>query len=367
MAKEELKQASASKSVLSSFLKETKGEHYNFEDEKVFNVSTGSLLLDSEMGGALEVPAILRFTGVSGGGKTSSALLIMKNFLDTVPNAKGFLVKAEGRLNSNVKNVSGVKFIDKAEDWEHGTCFVLKTNIYENIATIILELIKNNPDGSRYFFLIDSMDALIAKNDASKGFEDSQKVAAGAVISSHFLKMIMLPLSTFGHVCALISQVRSNVQINPYAKTDPKLTNSSGGNALQHYADWIFEFQPRYKADQIVENSKIIGHWAKIVLRKTTNEKEGTEITYPIRHGRTGGNSIWIEYEVADMLIQWGFAKKAGAWLNFDAALITEITKDTKLTMPEKIQGMDQLRTFLEENREICLYLANKFKGALAK
>jgi hypothetical protein len=35
--------------------------------------------------------------------------------------------------------------------------------------------------------------------------------------------------------------------------------------------------------------------------------------------------------------------------------------------MPEKIQGMEQLRTFLEENKEICLYLFNKFKGALAK
>ena len=366
MAKEEVK-SNSSQSVLASFLKSTKGEHYNFEDEKIFNVSTGSLLLDSEMGGSLEVPAILRFTGVSGGGKTSSALLIMKNFLDTVPKGKGFLVKAEGRLNSNVKNVSGVKFVDKAEDWVDGTCFVLRTNIYENVASIILELIKNNPDESRYYFLIDSMDALIAKSDAAKGFEDSQKVAAGAVISSHFLKMIMLPLSTFGHVCALISQVRSNVQINPYAKTDPKLTNSSGGNALQHYADWIFEFQPRYKADQIVEDGKIIGHWAKILLRKTTNEKEGTEILYPIRHGRTGGNSIWIEYEVSDMLIQWGFAKKAGAWINLDSKLVDEVSKQTGQAVPNTIQGMEKLRTFLEENKEICLYLFNKFKGALAK
>jgi RecA/RadA recombinase len=363
MAKEEL----TSKAILSSFLKDTKGEHYNFEDEKIFQVSTGSLLLDSEMGGALEVPAILRFTGVSGGGKTSSALLIMKNFLDTVPKARGFLVKAEGRLNSNVKNVSGVKFVDKAEDWSDGTCFVLRTNIYENVASIILELIKNNPEDCRYYFLIDSMDALISRGDSVKTFEDSQKVAAGAVLTSNFLRMIMLPLSTFGHVCALISQVRSNVQINPYAKTDPKLTNSSGGNALQHYADWIFEFQPRYKADQIVEDGKIIGHWAKILLRKTTNEKEGTEILYPIRHGRTGGNSIWIEYEVADMLIQWGFAKKAGAWINFDQKLIDEISKDTDKPFPATIQGMEKLRTFLEENKDICLYLFQKFKGALSK
>jgi RecA/RadA recombinase len=363
MAKETL----GGKSILSSHLKDNKDSHYNFEDEKIFHISTGSLLLDSELSGSLEVPAIVRFTGVSGGGKTSAALLIMNNFLKTVPNSKGFLVKAEGRLNSNVKRVSGVEFVHDPEEWDNGKCFVLRSNVYENIATLILELIKNNPENTRYYFLIDSMDALISKNDLSKGFDDSAKVAAGAVLTSNFLRRIMLPLSTFGHICGLISQVRSNVQINPYAKGDPKLTNSSGGNALQHYADWIFEFQPRYKSDQIVEDGKIIGHWAKILLRKTTNEKDGVEVTYPIKHGRSDGKSIWTEYEIADMLIQWGFAKKSGAWIAFDSGLIKEIKEDVKKDFPEKIQGMDQLRTFLETNSEICTYLFNKFKTILAK
>ena len=363
MAKETL----GGKSILSSHLKDNKDSHYNFEDEKIFQISTGSLLLDSELSGSLEVPAIVRFTGVSGGGKTSAALLIMNNFLKTVPNSKGFLVKAEGRLNSNVKKISGVDFVDKPEDWDTGKCFVLRSNVYENIATLILELIKNNPENTRYYFLIDSMDALISKNDLSKGFDDSAKVAAGAVLTSNFLRRIMLPLSTFGHICGLISQVRSNVQINPYAKGDPKLTNSSGGNALQHYADWIFEFQPRYKSDQILEDGKIIGHWSKILLRKTTNEKDGVEVTYPIKHGRSDGKSIWTEYEIADMLIQWGFAKKSGAWIAFDEELVKEIKNHSKKDFPEKIQGMDQLRTFLESNSEICTYLFNKFKSILSK
>jgi RecA/RadA recombinase len=363
MAKETL----GGKNILSSHLKDNKDSHYNFEDEKIFHISTGSLLLDSELSGSLEVPAIVRFTGVSGGGKTSAALLIMNNFLKTVPNSKGFLVKAEGRLNSNVKRVSGVDFVHDPEEWDNGKCFVLRSNVYENIATLILELIKNNPENTRYYFLIDSMDALISKNDLSKGFDDSAKVAAGAVLTSNFLRRIMLPLSTFGHICGLISQVRSNVQINPYAKGDPKLTNSSGGNALQHYADWIFEFQPRYKSDQILEDGKIIGHWAKILLRKTTNEKDGVEVTYPIKHGRSDGKSIWTEYEIADMLIQWGFAKKSGAWIAFDEGLVKEIKKNIEKDFPEKIQGMDQLRTFLETNGEICVYLFDKFKTILSK
>jgi len=80
-----VKDTNNSKTTLASFLKDNKDSHFNFEDSEIFNVSTGSLLLDSEIGGSLEIPAIVRFTGVSGGGKTSSALLIMNNFLKTVP------------------------------------------------------------------------------------------------------------------------------------------------------------------------------------------------------------------------------------------------------------------------------------------
>ena len=362
-----VKDNNPSKDVLQSFLKDNKESHFNFEESETFNISTGSLLLDSEMGGGLEAPAIVRFTGVSGGGKTSSALLLMNNFLKTVPKSKGFIVKAEGRLSSNVKNISGVKFVEKPSEWEAGTCFVLKSNVYEAIASLILELIQNNPENIKYYFLIDSMDALISRNDLSKGFDDSAKVAAGAVLTSNFLRRIMLPISTFGHICGLISQVRSNVQINPYAKTDPKLTNSSGGNALQHYADWIFEFQPRYKSDQIIEKDKIIGHWAKILLRKTTNEKDGVEITYPIKHGRKDGKSVWLEYEISDMLLQWGFAKKAGAWISIAEELREEVRSNINQEIPEKIQGMEQLRLFLENNTEISQFLFEKFKGTLVK
>jgi len=357
----------SSKNILASYLKDNKDAHFNFEESEAHNISTGSLLVDAELGGSLEIPAILRFTGVSGGGKTSSALLLMKNFLDSVPNSKGFIVKAEGRLSSNVKKMSGVNFVEDPSKWECGTCFVLKSNTYEAIASIILELMQNNPENIKYYFLIDSMDALISKNDLTKSFEDSAKVAAGAVLTSNFLRRIMLPLSTFGHVCGLISQVRSNVQINPYAKTDPKLTNSSGGNALQHYADWIFEFQPRYKADQIIENNKIIGHWAKLVLRKTTNEKEGSEILYPIKHGRSGGTSVWQEYEIADMLLQWGFAKKSGAWISIESSLIEEIKENTGEEISSKIQGLEQLRSLLETKPKICSFLFEKFKTILAK
>lgn len=86
-----------------------------------------------------------------------------------------------------------------------------------------------------------------------------------------------LALSTRGHICIMISQVRSTVSINPYAKTDPKVTNASGGNALLHYSDWILEFQQRHKADLLTNKvngkDEIVGHTCKIVFKKLQTKR----------------------------------------------------------------------------------------------
>ena len=86
------------------------------------------------------------------------------------------------------------------------------------------------------------MDSLVPKADLEKPPEEANKVAGGALLSSDFLRKMALGMTTRGHICYMISQVRSKVSINPYEKTDARVTNASGGNALLHYSDWILEF-----------------------------------------------------------------------------------------------------------------------------
>ena len=163
----------------------------------------------------------------------------------------------------------------------------------------------------------------------------------------------------------MISQVRSKVSINQYEKTDPKLTNASGGNALLHYSDWILEFQPRYGGDSIPpKDDKPEGHYCKIVFRKSSNEKTGTVVRYPIKYGRTGGKSIWVEYEVLLMLLQWKMAEAKGPWITVAEELVKEL-KEAGLDMESKHQGMDNFRKYLERETDICLYLFKKLKNAL--
>ena len=147
-------------------------------------------------------------------------------------------IRDRGRLSKEMLDRSGV---DTSEDkW-----FVFKSNFFETVFGFITNLIKDNPTERKYFFIIDSMDSLIPSGDIDRSYAEATKVAGGAVLSSNFLKRMALPISTRGHICFMISQVRSTVSVNPYEKGDPKLTNATGGNALLHFSDWIFEFQKR--------------------------------------------------------------------------------------------------------------------------
>ena len=345
---------------ISAYLKEHKGEHLNFEKEVNYVVSSGSLLLDLAMSGGIR-PSIIRASGVAEGGKTSCALSFAKNFQSTVGNSMAVYIKSEGRLSTEMIERSG---INTSEDkW-----FVYKCNIFESVLELIKELIHNNPTDRKYFFIIDSMDALVPKNDMSKSFEESVKVAGGSVLSSNFLKTMALPLSSKGHVAFLVSQVRSKVSINPYDKGDPKLTNASGGNALLHYSDWILEFQPRWAKDMIrdksVKSKLSEGHWCRVVFRKSANERTGSEVEYPIRYGRTGGKSIWVEYEILHVLLAFNLVKATGAWLIFEESLVKEL-KGKKIEVPEKTQGEDAFRKMLEENVKLRDYLFKKLRDTL--
>ncbi len=347
---------------IQAYLEQNKGDHYNFEEERTYSVSSGSLLLDIEMGGGIK-PGIIRASGVSEGGKTSCALAFARNF-QKMDNAMVIYIKSEGRLSADMIERSGV-------DTDESKWFIYKCNVYESVIDFMRQMVKDNPSDTRYMFIIDSMDALVPRGDLEKGADEAIKVAGGSLLSSDFLKRMALGLATRGHICYMISQVRTKVSINPYEKTDPRLTNASGGNAMLHYSDWILEFQQRWNKDLITTQAggkgDQLGHWCRVIFRKSTNEKTGVEVRYPIRYHAQSGKSIWVEYEVVDMLIAWDMAKAKGAWVTISDELIEEVKKETKLELKKQHQGMDNLRKYFEENKDIGKYLFNKFRDVLQK
>jgi hypothetical protein len=168
-----------------------------------------------------------------------------------------------------------------------------------------------------------------------------------------------------------ISQVRADIKLDPYSKAPVRQTTATGGNALLHFANNIMEFEPRFKGDLILKNptvktidskkNPIIGHHAKITIKKSAHENTNMTISYPIKYGRSNGTSIWVEKEVVDLLYAWEFMQKKGAWIKPTEDFL-ELLKENKFDFPEKIQGDNNLFKIIEDNKDLCEFLINYFK-----
>jgi RecA/RadA recombinase len=296
----------------------------------------------------------------------------MRNFLK-MPNARGVYLKAEGRLGPEMRARSGVKFVYDPKEWEDGTCLVFECNIFEIVVDLMRNLVAAKECGKIYNFLLDSVDGLIPQADLDRPFSECNKIAGGAVISSTLMKKIGIALPKRGHMALFISQVRADIKLDPYSKAPVRQTTATGGNALLHYANWILEFEPKFKGDLILENedakydaekNKIVGHFAKITIKKSPNESTNNVIKYPICHGRKGGTSIWVEREISKMLMKWELLTKKGGWYTFDEDLVA-LVADAGVEMPNRLQGYGKVNDLILGDEKLKDFLLDYLQRIL--
>lgn len=361
---------------LMSLFKANKTDHLNFETTQYYKVPSSSMILNSIMDGGL-TPGCHRFCGTTSGGKSSAALDFLNKFLNEVllnllkEERRGVYFKCEGRLSKEIMLRSGVTFTEDINEWKNGTCLIVDSNIFEFVFDVMRQLIQHNETKCKYFFITDSVDMMVKRDDAAKSFEESQQVAGGALLTSTFLKKVGNAMSKRGHIAIFISQIRETVKINPYDKTPPKQGNASGGHALEHAGDFVLEFLPRFPGGEDIireggeTKGKPLGHFAKVKIVKSNNEKYLQEARYPICYGRIGGTSIWREKEIYDMLTMWELVKRKGSYYVIDESIIKELAEQS-ITIPDQFQGEPRVHAWLDANPAAVDYLAKKFEKMIS-
>ncbi len=363
----------SSKSVLGGILKEHKDEHYNFHERVDWRASTGSLLLDVATGGVR--PSMWRLAGNNNSGKTPQCLEIIRNIFKTVPNSKAVWFFSEGRgLSDENKERCGLKFVYSEEEWDEHTVFVFETNTFELFIKTIRELVLNNPEQNRYAFCLDSLDGMTLRGDKDKEIDENNKVAGVPAMSKKMMQSLSLGMFKFGHWLGIISQVTAEIKLDQYAKTPDRGGQFSGGNSLLHGSDIILQYEPSFGGDFILDSSgrfndgktKPIGQNVRVVLVKSILEEyKKTKITYPIKYGRRP-SGIWLEKELADLILGWEMGKKAGAgWITMTPAVMEELLS-AGVEFPEKVQGVDNIAKELETNEKALEFFSQKFFSLLS-
>jgi RecA/RadA recombinase len=310
-------------------------------------ISTGSARFDARLGGGFR-PGMSLFFGDEEAGKTAQGLGWGKQWQKKY-GEKGWVVyyDAEGRMTEYKLKQSGVdtsRFI-----WVRG-------NTGEDIFDQIDKLVCNNKLGIKYFFIIDSLDAIITKEGKAKGFSDPQKVAGGAAMQSLAGKKLSNPIHGLGHHLYMVSQMRTQ----KIGGGGPEAPKPSGGKAPRFYADIIGRIYKGYSETYIKKGDSIIGNVTKIKLTKSYNETSGEEIDIPIKHKLVGG--IWREYEAYMMCQEWGWIDKKGAWFSFSEIFQKFLEDDkTGIDLSEvKLQGETNFVEFFEKSPNLVKYMEAK-------
>jgi len=369
------KEGANSCDILSSVMsdKENKGFHLNGHKEIYYKVPFKCLDLDDLTGGGLE-PGVHRFIGPSEGGKSSLCFDIIRNFLDDGKKnkikRKAFVINAEGKQPKELEQRTGLKIVRTPEEWVEGTVFVLESNIFEFIFTVIRRLINTNPDNCQFIFMIDSLDALTTKDDSEKGFSEHEKVAGGPLLSKRFLTNMTLRLTKLGHICLITSQVSASIKTK-YDQPDQMILNAAGGNAAIHYCTTIFEFKPTTSKQEYTyltgkHNNKlssyenpITGKEVTIYIRKSTIQTSGETAKYPIKHNIYGKSAVWMEKDLVSKLKSSKLLQAKGAWLAFDENLLEEL-RGEKIEVLDQYQGESKFIDALEANSELTNILYGK-------
>jgi len=279
--------------------------------------------IDMALGGGVPEGSLVIFAGIPKAGKTISALTFCRNaqkvLIDKKPR-KIYFGNIEGRIKK--RDLEGIQDLDLNPD-----IFKIvgstRGNILsgENYLSIFDKVIHNEPHAVG---VIDSFSALAAEKEMTNEIGDADVAPIHKFLAKFTRRFAnVLPINRVTLVG--ITHLMANIQKFGHGK---KRIEKSG-TALQ-YAQDVKLMTEYFKP--LMQGETQIGQKVEWTIHNSSLGPPGQKVVSIIKYGV----GIWNEYEVAELLKEFGIAQ-GKSWLKIEG-------------IEQKFQGLTNLAVYLEEN-----------------
>ena len=310
---------------------------------EVERISFSSPRLNYMLYGGLPTGRIVEFMGAEGGGKTTTALDLVKNAQIKYPDKTVAYIDVERTLDLDWATKLGVRVDD-----------LLLVTPDEQTAEQIFEIAKAIVEsGEISVCVIDSLGAMVSAQAYSKTIEE--RTYGGISMALTLFSKEMIPIcARTGCILVGINQMRDDMN-SSYGGTV-----TTGGRAWRHncsirvsftHSDFIDE-----KGDSVsrsVENPA--GHFIKVAIVKSKVCKLDRKIGFYTLKYLDG---IDFVSDIIDVGVKEGIINKGGAWYSIPDPETNEVMVKDEVTL--RFQGKAKLHNYISQNLYMKTYLEDQ-------
>lgn len=282
----------------------------------VNTLTTGSIGVDSILGGGFPKGRLSLIVGMSSTGKTTLALTAIAELQKKNPDAKVLYIDSECALDPYYATSLGVD-INKV--------YFAQPSTGEKGYEIVERFLAS---GAMDLVVVDSIAAMLPQVLIDQEYAKDSPIGALARLNARAIPRINRMASQFGTTVIFINQYKKAVRINPYDTGDSinGTMFQPGGSTQLFYMSQILEIK---KAGRITENNEVVGNITKVFVRKN-------KISAPYRTAEfiiTFGKGLNKTAELITLCRTHGLIKAGGAWLRYNNATGAEVAKQGILAL----------------------------------
>lgn len=295
-------------------------------------VRSGSIVLDSILGGGIPEGVFILWSAEPGCGKSTGALHISSVYCSL--GKRVLYLDYEGGVNkSQIDGIGLSQYLYDPVTNPDGSFMLYKTQTFKDAEKILDEVLSDID-----LVVIDSCTAMLTEKVKGSSSEDVLPGVDSRVMSV-FLKKYKAETVRKGASWILINQLRTKISF--MGNTGDV---EAGGNALKFFTDIRLMMKKSYQGDLEREEDTAAGKQkvpfgAMCTIKALKNRYERPNI--PLQLAIIFGKGIDNNYAYMDYLMQNGYIKKSGAWFSIKF-------KDYE----EKLQGQLAVIDWIEAHRE---------------